>query len=115
MLGGGRGIEAMRTHGLSMSTTYDNFNRVIKAINSHPALSINMSPDGCRTRADGFTERSTHDLFRYCTGAIDGLAVHIRAPSRDSVLNKSRFFSDNKKKYCMNMQGVCDAHCNVQA
>lgn len=117
MLGGGRRLEAMRTHGLSMSTTYDNFDRVIKAINSHPALSIDcdMSNDGCRARAAGFMERSTHDIFRYCTGAIDGLAIHIRAPSRDSVFNQSRFFSGNKKKYCMNMQGVCDAQCRFIA
>lgn len=117
MLGGGRRIEAMRTHGISMSTTYDNFDRVIKAINSHPALSIDcdMTPDGMRARADGFKDRSTHGLFQYCTGAIDGLAIHIRAPSRLEVMNQSRFFSGNKKKYCMNMQGVCDANCRFIA
>ena len=99
MLGGGRRIEAMRTHGLSMSTTYDNFDRVIKAINSHPALSIDcdMSLDGLRARANGFRDRSTHDLFQYCTGAIDGLAIHIRAPSRLVVMNQSRLFSGNRR------------------
>ena len=26
-------------------------------------------------------ERSTHDIFQYCTGAIDGLAITLRGPS----------------------------------
>ena len=40
MLGGGRRLEAIRTHGMSMPTVYDNFHRVIEAINTHPALQI---------------------------------------------------------------------------
>ena len=43
MLGGGRRIEAMRTHGLARSTVYENFKLVIRAINKHPALAINCS------------------------------------------------------------------------
>ena len=117
MLGGGRTIEAMRTHGMSMPTAYDNFHRVIDAINENPALEIvcDNSISALRTRSAQFMERSTHDIFQYCTGAIDGLAVHIRAPSNAEVMNQSRFYSGSKKKYCLNMQGVCDARCRFIA
>ena len=117
MLGGGRRLEAMRTHGMSMPTVYDNFHRVIEAINTHPALEIvcDNRPPELQRRSVHFMERSSHELFKYCTGAIDGLAIHIRAPSNTEVMNQSRFFSGSKKKYCMNMQGVCDAQCRFLA
>lgn len=117
MLGGGRNMEAMRTHGMSMATAYDNFHRVVEAINEHPALEIvcDNSIAALRTRSAQFMERSTHDIFQYCTGAIDGLAIHIRAPSNAEVMNQSRFYSGSKKKYCLNMQGVCDAKCRFIA
>ena len=117
MLGGGRRVESMRTHGLSMSTTYDNFHRVIRAVNSHPALEIRCdnSESGLQSRSQGFMERSSYDIFQYCTGAIDGLAIHIRCPSRVEVMNQARFFSSSKKKYCLNMQGVCDSQCRFIA
>jgi DDE superfamily endonuclease len=117
MLGGGRRLESMRTHGLSMSTTYDNFHRVIRAINSHPALEIRCdnSESGLQSRGEGFMERSSYDIFQYCTGAIDGLAIHIRCPSRLEVVNQARFYSSNKKKYYLNMQGVCDSQCRFIA
>ena len=42
---------------------------------------------------------------------IDGLAI--RCPSRTAVQNQARFYSGSKKKYCLNMQGVCDSHCRL--
>ena len=117
MLGGGRQMEAMRTHGMAKPTVYANFHRVIHAINTHPALDIvrDNSPGELKARSDGFKERSSFDLFQYCTGAIDGLAIHITAPKNTEVQNQSRFFSSSKKKYCLNMQGVCDANCRFIA
>ena len=105
MLGGGRRLGAMRTHGMSMPTVYDKFHRVIEAINTDPTLEIicdNRPPELQRHSAH-FMERSSHELFKYCTGAIDGLAIHIRAPSNTEVMTQSRFFSGSKKKYCMNI------------
>lgn len=117
MLGGGRRLEAMRTHGIARSTTYANFFKVIRAINSNPLLAIecNNEKTHLQRRANGFKELSQHGIFQHCTGAIDGLAIHIRAPSCREVQNQSRFFSGNKKKYCLNMQGVCDRDCKFIA
>lgn len=117
MLSGGRRVESMRTHGLSMATTYDNFHRVVSAINSHPALEIicDNTMSGLASRSQGFMERSSFDIFKYCTGAVDGLAISIRCPSKAEVQNQSRFYSGSKKKYCLNMQGVCDSKCRFIA
>ena len=110
-------MESMRTHGLTKSTTYANFHRVIHAINNHPALEIacNNSLPELQRRSAKFMDRSTNDVFKYCTGAIDGLAIHIRAPSKVEVFNQSRFFSGSKMKCCINMQALCDAKCRFLA
>jgi hypothetical protein len=69
MLGGGRRIEAMRTHGVSSSFAYSNFHNVINAINTHPALAVECdnSLEGCKARAEVYQRRSDHDVFCYCT------------------------------------------------
>jgi hypothetical protein len=84
MLGGGRSIECMRTHGMSKPVVYTNLHEVVDAINSHPALAIECdnSPGGLQERADDFCKRSEHSLFKFCTAAVDGLAIHIKAPDK---------------------------------
>ena len=71
MFGGGRRIEAMRTHGMARSTVYENFRTVVRAINKHPALAIKCdnSLTALQGRARGFEMRSDHGLFKYCTGS----------------------------------------------
>jgi hypothetical protein len=115
LLGGGRVVEAMRTHGLAKSTVQSIFRTVVRAINSCDDLQIKCdnSLSALRARADGYQSRSNHDLFKYCTGAIDGIAITIRAPR--NVTDQKRFYSGNKKKYCLNMQGVCDSECRFIA
>ena len=68
MLGGGRYVEAVRTHGISKPQSYTNLHRVIMAINSCPALDIKYNTDAANLRsiAEGFEELSTHKLFSYC-------------------------------------------------
>lgn len=111
LLGGGRHIEAMRTHGVSKPFLYQNFHRVVKAVNNHPILEIkcNNTLEALKARADAFKARSTHGLFSFCTGAIDGLCITITCPK--GVKNQTKYYSGTKKKYCINMQGVCDANC----
>ena len=67
MLGGGRRIEAMRTHGMARTTVYNNFRTVIRAINSHPSLTIKCdnSLTALVGRAKGFEMRSEHSLISY--------------------------------------------------
>lgn len=111
MLGGGRYIEAMRTHGMSKSQVYDVFDRVIAAINSHPQLRIKCdnSEAALEQRAKEFERKSRGGLFEWCTGAVDGLAIKIQCPSSTKYQNQCHYYSGNKKLYCLNMQACCDA------
>lgn len=115
ILSGGRCMESMRTHGVSKNTVYYNLQRFVNAVNSCEVLSLPTSYDlgTLQLRANEFKSRSSFGLFEFCVGAIDGLAIQIVAPSRKmgGGLNAKKFFSGSKKYYCVNMQGVCDAHC----
>jgi hypothetical protein len=95
ILGGGRSMESMRTHGVSKSTAYKIFHSVITAINSADTLAIKCdnSETALQQRANEFKARSTCGLFQYCTGAIDGLAIPIHCPK--NVVNQTRYFSGN--------------------
>lgn len=110
MLAGGRYVEAMRTHGIAKATAFKNLKDVVKAINAHPGLEVKCdnSPEGLAERAAGFASRSSKGLFKYATGAMDGLTV---AVSPRKVQNQLMYFSGGKKKFCVNMQAVCDANC----
>ncbi|KAJ1413565.1 hypothetical protein B484DRAFT_335492 [Ochromonadaceae sp. CCMP2298] len=98
----------MRTHGISQTQAYVNLHRVVAAINRHPSLAIacDNSLAALQQRGDGFNSRSQHKLFRYTTGAIDGLAIRIIAPSINEVQDQGKFHSSSKKTYCLNIQGV---------
>jgi hypothetical protein len=114
MLGGGRQMEAMRTHGISKAQAFANLHRVVAAVNDCPALDItfNTSREALDDLAAGFKKRSKpYGIFKKCVGAIDGLAIKIKCPRRNEVINQSHYYSGSKKIYCMNMQAVCDSDC----
>ena len=69
MLGGGRRIESIRTHGISL---YTNLHAVVAAINAYPALAIecDQSIFGLKSRADNFNGLN-HSLAR--NGLIFGI------------------------------------------
>jgi hypothetical protein len=98
ILGGGRRIEAMRTHGVSRTSTYFILHQVCQAINSCPALALDTSNDisTLQRRAQGFKAKSTPGLFDYCCGAIDGLAIRIKVPGRSETTNQAAFFQTAK-------------------
>jgi hypothetical protein len=110
MLGGGRSMEAMRTHGLARDTVYKNLRKVVRAIISEPRLAIvcDNSETGLQERAARFKEKSDFGLMECATGAIDGLTFEIICPK--NVLNQTMYFSGGKQMYCVNMQAVCDSN-----
>ena len=116
-LKGARRIETMRTHGVASSTAYKNFQKVVMAINAIPELAIqcDMSQQAQLERSQAFEKLSTSGLFKYCTGAIDGIALTTIAPPRSKFLNQAQFHSGSKKKNCINMQAVCDAELKFLA
>jgi hypothetical protein len=103
---GGRVIEAMRRSFVAL-----NFKKFVRAVNRHPSLAIKFdkSRNNLLQMATEFKNKSDFQLFQYCVGCIDGLAIKIKTLKKSEVLNTARFMSGSKKKMCMNMQGVCDA------
>lgn len=114
-LAGGRCIESMRTHGVSETTAYRSLQRFVDAVNTCDLLAMDTaySMHTLQVRANEFKQLSTHHLFDFCVGAVDGLAIQVIAPSeiRGGGLNARRYYSGSKKQYCVNLQAVCDANC----
>ena len=117
ILAGGRRIESMRTHGLSQAFVYENLRKVVRAINNHPKLEIvcDTSLNSMKIKAKNYAELGDHNLFRYCVGAIDGLAIKTRTPSRNLFHNTARFISGSKTIVCINMQAECQSDLQFQA
>ena len=117
ILAGGRRIECMRTHGVSSPFVYENLRRVVRAINNHPGLAItcDTSANSMKAKAKSYFDLGDHDLFKYCVGAIDGLAIKTRTPSKNLFQNTARFTSGSKKIVCINMQAVCQSDLQFQA
>jgi hypothetical protein len=83
---------------------------VVKAINNHPNLKIGFdnSQEGLKKNAKGWLAKSHHRLFRHVAGAVDGLSVKTKTPSKKKVMNQARFVSGNKRMTCLNMQAICN-------
>jgi DDE superfamily endonuclease len=117
ILAGGRRVESMRTHGLSQAFVYDNLRKIVKAINNNPRLAIvcDTSASSMILKSKNYGVLGDHNLFKYCVGAIDGLAIKTRTPSRNVYQNTARFTSGSKKIVCINMQAVCLSDLQFQA
>lgn len=72
-------------------------------------IKCNNSLPDLQKRATGFESISSFGIFKFCTGAIDGIAITIECPK--TTLNQKRYYSGSKMKYCINLQAVCDANC----
>lgn len=48
--------------------------------------------------------------MKYCTGAIDGIAIKIKIPSKKYCSNQLDYHSGNKNVSCINTQAVCDSN-----
>lgn len=64
----------MRTHGQSKNVVYKTLYEVCSAINCHQGLSLVKN-------ADEVKSRSCYGIKEYCVGAVDGLAIQIKAPT----------------------------------
>ena len=51
--------------------------------------------------------RSSYGIFKYCTDCLDGISLSVNAPNRKKKRNQRRFWSGSKKKFAINMQGLC--------
>jgi hypothetical protein len=86
ILAGGRRTEAMRTHGIAESTVYKILHSFCKAVNECPVFDLNYNIDyyTLMKRAEEFYAKSFISLFKYCCGALDGLAIKVNVRSDDT-------------------------------
>jgi hypothetical protein len=85
-LAGGRRTEAMRTHRIAESTVYKILHSFCKAVNECPVFDLNYNIDyyTLMKRAEEFYAKSFISLFKYCCGALDGLAIKVNVRSDDT-------------------------------
>lgn len=60
--------------------------------------------------AEGFKCKSTEGIMAGCIGALDGLLLLIRTPTRNEASNVRQFFSGHYQRMGLNVQGLVDCH-----
>jgi hypothetical protein len=115
VLGGARLVDRYTSQGIARSTAKNIFKDFVRAVNAEPSFRVRCDMDdyALRQQAGNFQARSSHGLFKYCVGAIDGLLIRIRCPSVKSHPNNAKFHCAHKMAYGINLQVVCDAHCKI--
>jgi hypothetical protein len=112
---GGSVYDIALVHGVSHSEVFLCVWRVLDAINQHPDLEIKFPDDheAQRKIADGFKTKSQAG-FHICVGCIDGILIWTEKPSLSDCLlstcGAKKFLCGRKKKFGLNMQGVCDSY-----
>ena len=111
---GGSSVDLLSIYGISRTEVNVSVTCVIAAIRNCPSLQIKF-PTGHNEQmeiAKGFQELSD-SKFSNCVGAIDGMLVWIRMPSKKECakvgVGQKKFFCARKNKYGLNMQATCDS------
>ena len=112
---GGSPYDIGLAHGVYKNEVYKSVWEVVDAVNSSPALNLSFPSkhlDQMAVACD-FQKKSKIDLPN-CVGAIDGILIWIHKPSTSDLkemigFGDRKFFCGRKKKFGLNMQGVCDA------
>lgn len=110
---GGRPDDIALVHGISHSAVFQSVWEIVDAVNECPTLEICFPTDHAVQRqiAAGFKQNSRAN-FDNVAGAIDGMLAWTEKPHlRDcegATVGPKKFFCGRKKKFGLNMQGVCD-------
>ena len=112
-LAGGSYLDIRISAGISKPSFYEYSYRVIDAINNCSELRYHFptTPSQIRAAAQDFQKCSSQGIFEGCVGAVDGLVLRTRAPSKGAVGNVQAFFSGHYMTYGHNIIVVCDSSC----
>lgn len=112
---GGRPDDIALVHGISHTEVYNSVWKVVDAVNSCPKLDI-VYPEDAESQwaiAAEFQKKSAAG-FSNCAGAIDGMLIWFDKPTREwsktAGVGRKKFFCGRKKKFGVNLQGVCDVN-----
>jgi len=110
---GGRPDDIALVHGISHSAVFESVWEIVDAVNGCPELEIKFPEDHTVQKqiAAGFKKNSKAN-FNNVVGAIDGMMVWTEKPQlrdcENATVGPKKFFCGRKKKFGLNMQGVCD-------
>lgn len=118
---GSRYVDICRIHGVSKPAVFRSIRQVVRAINSHPLVGKPKWPtneEECDVYAQEWASMSgpspeARGLLDHCVGAIDGILIRTRAPTRRETTRVRDFFSGHKKTVGLNVQVVCDAKLRI--
>ena len=109
---GGDKFDIAFAHGVNENEVYKSVWIVVDAIHQCEALDIKFPEDkeSQEEIALGFKEKSACD-FSNCAACVDGMLVWTNKPTEqheDLDIGPAKFYCGRKKKFGINMQGVCD-------
>jgi DDE superfamily endonuclease len=110
---GGRPDDIALVHGISHSEVFNSVWKVVDAVNSCKNLNIGFpqSHTAQRKIARAF-ELKSDPSFTMCAGCLDGMLIWMEKPSaavcKEAKCGAMKFFCGRKKKFGVNLQGVCD-------
>ena len=107
-LAGGSYLDIAPTHSVHSSTFYQCVEEVMRAIDKEFSITFPQNDESSlKEIAAGFS-RGGESPLKGCVGAVDGVAVKIKEPSRGSVPNPSAYFN-RKGFFSINVQALCDS------
>ena len=92
----------------SVSTFFRLLNKGLHAINNCKEIRLELptSSSDLDELAEGFKSKSTEGVMFGCVGALDGLLLPIRTPTRAEAANVRQFFSGHYQTMGLNIQGL---------
>ena len=106
---GGDAYDFAVLHSVFVSQVCKSAWRVVNAVNKYPQLAMKFPTE--HAMLEGFRNKS-RTYFKVCAGCIDSLLIQMeRLSKRQNQIigcDVKKFLCKRKKKYGLNMQGVCD-------
>jgi hypothetical protein len=116
-LAGSRWVDIVRIHGVSKPAVFHSIQQVLRAINKHPLVGKPKFPTDeveAKQYAQEWARLSGppgghRGVLSRCIGAIDGIIIKTRSPSKNETVRVTDFYSGHKKTVGLNVQVLCDA------
>ena len=116
-LAGSRWVDVVRIHGVSKPAVFRCIRQVLRAVNKHPLVGKPKFPTD-EVEAEQYAQEwarlsgppgGRRGALSRCIGAIDGIIIKTRSPSKNETVRVTDFYSGHKKTVGLNVQVVCDA------
>jgi DDE superfamily endonuclease len=121
-LAGSRWVDIVRIHGVAKCTLFQCITQFIQACAKHPLVGKPKFPTS-ETEAKQYAEEwaqlsgppgsDRHSVLANCVGALDGILIKTRAPTKKETTRITDFYSGHKKAIGLNAQVICDARKRV--